>query len=61
MIDKATIEITVNTETDDFQLKVINLPKLDKDMIDDFMKKHPASAVAYVIANRFEREVKTHR
>lgn len=58
MIDEALIKITVNTEKDDLKLEVINPPEFDEDMIDDFVKKHPASAVAYAIIHKIDRGIK---
>lgn len=58
MIDEALIKITVNTEKDDLQMEVVNPPEFDEDMIDDFVKNHPASAVAYAVIHKIDQGVK---
>lgn len=49
MIDKAVIEITVNTDKNDLHLKIINPPEFNEDTIEEFAQNHPAHAVAHTI------------
>lgn len=58
MIDEALIKITVNEEKDNLQMEIVNLPEIDEDMIDDFVKNHPALAVAFAVLHTIDLKEK---
>lgn len=58
MIEKAIVEITVDTEENSLKMDIANPPEIHEQTHKEFAQNHPAFAIAQVIILKINQEMK---
>lgn len=58
MIEKAIVEITVDTDKHSVKMEIANPPQITEQTIKEFAQNHPAFAIAQTMIHKINQELK---